>query len=210
MLYRKIRQFIINHLTSDSDKILLVEGARQVGKSYIIRSAGTELYKNFIELNFVKDSEGPRIFKDVKSVDDFYILLSSIYGNRLGDTADTLIFLDEIQEYPQYVTWLKFFREDRRYRFIASGSFLGLSLRSTTSLPVGSVVRKDMYPLDFEEFLIANDFGDEALRMMRERFMTEEPITEGLHNRVMDACSSDISLWAGCQMRSMHIYRRTI
>lgn len=186
MLYRKIRQFIINHLASDSDKILLVEGARQVGKSYIIRSAGTELYKNFIELNFVKDSEGPRIFKDVKSVDDFYILLSSIYGNRLGDTADTLIFLDEIQEYPQYVTWLKFFREDRRYRFIASGSFLGLSLRSTTSLPVGSVVRKDMYPLDFEEFLIANDFGEEALHMMRERFMAEEPITEGLHNRVMD------------------------
>lgn len=186
MLYRKIRQFIVSHLTSDSDKILLVEGARQVGKSYIIRDVGTEMFDNFIELNFVKDSEGPQIFKDVKSVDDFYILLSSLYGSRLGDKRDTLIFLDEIQEYPQYITWLKFFREDARYRFIASGSFLGLSLRDTTSLPVGSVVRKDMYPLDFEEFLIANDFGADALRMMRERFMAEEPIIEGLHNRVMD------------------------
>ncbi len=186
MLYRKIRQFIINHLTSDSDKILLVEGARQVGKSYIIRDVGTEMFANFIELNFVKDSEGSRVFKDVKSVDDFYILLSSLYGSRLGDKTNTLIFLDEIQEYPQYVTWLKFLREDGRYRFIASGSFLGLSLRDTISLPVGSVVRKVMYPLDLEEFLIANDFGADALQMMRERFNNEEPIIEGLHNRVMD------------------------
>lgn len=186
MLYRKIRHFIVIHLASDSDKILLVEGARQVGKSYIIRDVGTEMFTNFIELNFVKDSEGSHVFKDVKSVDDFYILLSSLYGSRLGDKTDTLIFLDEIQEYPQYVTWLKFLREDGRYRFIASGSFLGLSLRDTTSLPVGSVVRKVMYPLDFEEFLIANDFGADALQMMRERFTNEEPIIEGLHNRVMD------------------------
>lgn len=186
MLYRKIRHFIVSHLASDSDKILLVEGARQVGKSYIIRDVGTEMFANFIELNFVKDSEGSRVFKDVKSVDDFYILLSSLYGSRLGDKTDTLIFLDEIQEYPQYVTWLKFLREDGRYRFIASGSFLGLSLRDTTSLPVGSVVRKVMYPLDFEEFLFANDFGADALQMMRERFTNEEPIIEGLHNRVMD------------------------
>lgn len=186
MLYRKIRHFIVSHLASDSDKILLVEGARQVGKSYIIRDVGTEMFTNFIELNFVKDSEGSHVFKDVKSVDDFYILLSSLYGSRLGDKTDTLIFLDEIQEYPQYVTWLKFLREDGRYRFIASGSFLGLSLRDTTSLPVGSVVRKVMYPLDFEEFLIANDFGADALQMMRERFTNEEPIIEGLHNRVMD------------------------
>lgn len=186
MLYRKIRHVIVSHLASDSDKILLVEGARQVGKSYIIRDVGTEMFTNFIELNFVKDSEGSHVFKDVKSVDDFYILLSSLYGSRLGDKTDTLIFLDEIQEYPQYVTWLKFLREDGRYRFIASGSFLGLSLRDTTSLPVGSVVRKVMYPLDFEEFLIANDFGADALQMMRERFTNEEPIIEGLHNRVMD------------------------
>lgn len=144
------------------------------------------MFTNFIELNFVKDSEGSHVFKDVKSVDDFYILLSSLYGSRLGDKTDTLIFLDEIQEYPQYVTWLKFLREDGRYRFIASGSFLGLSLRDTTSLPVGSVVRKVMYSLDFEEFLIANDFGVDALQMMRERFTNEEPIIEGLHNRVMD------------------------
>lgn len=186
MLFRKIRKTIANHLSSGSDKILLVEGARQVGKSYIIRNVGEELFLNFIELNFVKDNEGLQIFKNVRSVEDFYLLLSSMYGSRLGDCSDTLIFLDEIQEYPQYITWLKFLREDRRYSFIASGSFLGLSLRDTTSLPVGSVVRKEMYPLDFEEFLIANDFGADVLAVMKQKFLQHESVMEGLHNRVMD------------------------
>ena len=186
MLFRKIRKTIANHLSSGSDKILLVEGARQVGKSYIIRNVGEELFPNFIELNFVKDNEGLQIFKNVRSVEDFYLLLSSMYGSRLGDCSDTLIFLDEIQEYPQYITWLKFLREDRRYSFIASGSFLGLSLRDTTSLPVGSVVRKEMYPLDFEEFLIANDFGADVLAVMKQKFLQHESVMEGLHNRVMD------------------------
>lgn len=147
---------------------------------------GEELFPNFIELNFVKDNEGLQIFKNVRSVEDFYLLLSSMYGSRLGDCSDTLIFLDEIQEYPQYITWLKFLREDRRYSFIASGSFLGLSLRDTTSLPVGSVVRKEMYPLDFEEFLIANDFGADVLAVMKQKFLQHESVMEGLHNRVMD------------------------
>lgn len=98
MLFRKIRKTIANHLSSGSDKILLVEGARQVGKSYIIRNVGEELFPNFIELNFVKDNEGLQIFKNVRSVEDFYLLLSSMYGSRLGDCSDTLIFLDEIQE----------------------------------------------------------------------------------------------------------------
>lgn len=186
MLFRKIRKTIANHLSSGSDKILLVEGARQVGKSYIIRNVGEELFPNFIELNFVKDNEGLQIFKNVRSVEDFYLLLSSMYGSRLGDCSDTLIFLDEIQEYPQYITWLKFLREDRRYSFIASGRFLGLSLRDTTSLPVGSVVRKEMYPLDFEEFLIANDFGADVLAVMKQKFLQHESVMEGLHNRVMD------------------------
>lgn len=69
MLYRKIRQLIYNHLSSSSDKIMVIEGARQVGKSYIIRNVGTELFHNFIELNFVKDSEGPKLFENVKSID---------------------------------------------------------------------------------------------------------------------------------------------
>ncbi len=186
MLYRKIRQLIYNHLSSSSDKIMVIEGARQVGKSYIIRNVGTELFHNFIELNFVKDSEGPKLFENVKSIDEFYLLLSSIHGSKMGNWDDTLIFLDEIQHYPQFITWLKFFRESHRFRFIASGSFLGLSLRDTTSLPIGSVVCKEMYPLDFEEFLIANDFGHEAISALRHMFDRRESPSEGLHTRLMD------------------------
>lgn len=77
-----------------------------------------------------------------------------VAGQQLNVNDDTLVFLDEIQEYPQYLTILKFLREDRKYRFIASGSLLGVTLKSTTSIPVGSVIVKQMFQLDFEEFLL--------------------------------------------------------
>lgn len=131
MLKRKIAKIIEDHITSDSDKILIIEGARQIGKSYIIRTVGKAHYRNFIEINFVKDDEGPQLFKNIHTLEEFYFILSSIHGKKLGDFSDTLIFLDEIQQYPQYLTLLKFFREDRRFRYIASGSLLGITLRSS-------------------------------------------------------------------------------
>ncbi len=79
-----------------------------------------------------------------------------VAGQQLNVNDDTLVFLDEIQEYPQYLTMLKFLREDRKYRFIASGSLLGVTLKSTTSIPAGSVIVKQIFQLDFEEFLIVN------------------------------------------------------
>ncbi len=79
-----------------------------------------------------------------------------VAGQQINVNDDTLVFLDEIQEYPQYLTMLKFLREDRKYRFIASGSLLGVTLKSTTSIPAGSVIVKQMFQLDFEEFLIVN------------------------------------------------------
>lgn len=185
MLRRKIEPFIINHLTSSSDKILLIEGARQIGKSFIIRKVGRELFPNFVEINFVRDAEGDRAFGQVRSIEDFYLLLSSYYGQRLGNWDDTLVFLDEIQQYPQYLTWLKFLREDRRYRFIASGSFLGIALRHTTSVPVGSVVRKSMYQLDFEEFMWANGVGDDVIDYLRRQWRSGESLSEALHERLM-------------------------
>ncbi len=77
-----------------------------------------------------------------------------VAGQQLNVNDDTLVFLDEIQEYPQYLTMLKFLREDRKYRFIASGSLLGVTLKSTTSIPAGSVIVKQMFQLDFEKFLL--------------------------------------------------------
>ncbi len=185
MLRRKIAKDIEEHITSNSDKILIVEGARQIGKSYIIRTVGNAHYKNFIEINFVKDDEGQQVFKNIHTLDEFYLTLASVYGKKLGDFSDTLIFLDEIQQYPQYLTLLKFMREDHRFRYIASGSLLGLTLRSTTSIPVGSIIRKEMYQLDFEEFLYANGVGEEAISAMRAKFEKGEGLSEPLHNHFL-------------------------
>ena len=186
MLYRKITSYIEDYLKSDTDKILVLEGARQIGKSFSIREAGTRLYSNFVEINFVEDDEGDQLFKNIHKKEDFYLTLSMVAGDKLKNRNETLVFLDEIQHYPQYLTMLKFFREDGRYRYITSGSLLGITLKSTTSIPVGSIIRKEMFQLDFEEFLIANGFGAEALNMMRQSYENRQTLSEEHHSRVLD------------------------
>ena len=186
MLKRKITRYLEQHLVSASNKILLVEGARQVGKSYVIREVGQRLFANYVELNFVTDNEGVQLFKNVHTVDEFYLRLSSVAGDRLGNYNDTLIFLDEIQCYPQYLTLLKFLREEQKYRFIASGSALGMALRHTTSIPVGSVIIKKMYPLDFEEFLWANNYGENAISNLYSHFINQQPLSEEQHEQLLE------------------------
>ena len=186
MLYRKITSYIEDYLKSDTDKILVLEGARQIGKSFSIREAGTRLYPNYVEINFVEDDEGDQLFKNIHKKEDFYLTLSMVAGDRLSGRDNTLVFLDEIQHYPQYLTMLKFLREDGRYRYIASGSLLGITLQDTTSIPVGSIIRKEMFQLDFEEFLIANGFGTEAIAMLRHSYENRESLTEEHHNHVLD------------------------
>lgn len=186
MLYRKIESYIEAHLKSDDDRIMILEGARQIGKSFIIREVGNRLYDNYIELNFVKDDEGDGLFREIKGTEDFYFILSSKYGKSLGNYDNTLIFLDEIQHYPQYLTLLKFFRSDHRYRFITSGSLLGLALNETTSIPVGSVIRKKMHQLDFEEFIIALGFGKDAIETVRKKIEEGTSLDETLHNYIMN------------------------
>ena len=186
MLYRKITSYLEDYLKSDSDKILILEGARQVGKSFSIREVGSRLYPNYVEINFVEDDEGMQLFKNIHKKEDFYLTLSMVAGDKLSNHDDTLVFLDEIQHYPQFLTMLKFLREDGRYRYIASGSLLGLTLQDTTSIPVGSIIRKEMFQLDFEEFLIANDFGAEAINMLRKSYMNHQSLSNERHNHVMD------------------------
>ena len=85
MLYRKIESFIRNHLESKNNKILLIEGARQIGKTYIIRKVSKELFPNYIEINFVTDAAGAKIFENVRSVEDFYFALSTVAGDKMKD-----------------------------------------------------------------------------------------------------------------------------
>ncbi len=185
MLYRKIGAYIEEHLKSDEEKILLIEGARQIGKSYIVRSVGGELYENFVEINFVEDDQGERIFKEVRSTEEFYLKLSMVAGARLDSYENTLVFIDEIQQYPQFLTLLKFLKQERRFRFIGSGSLLGIALKGTVSAPAGSVIPKKMYQLDFEEFLMANSFGMEALEYLRESFELRRSLPEEVHAKVL-------------------------
>ena len=185
MLYRKIRADIEAHLSSGNDKIMVIEGARQIGKSYIIREVGNRLYKNFVEVNFAKDDETEGLFRNIRRLDEFYMTLSMVAGGKLGDRSDTLIFLDEIQHYPQYLTLLKFLREEGKFTYIASGSLLGIALRNTASIPVGSIIRKQMYQLDFEEWLIAEGWGREALDFVRDCYRRRVSLSEAQHEKLL-------------------------
>lgn len=186
MLKRKIQAYIEQYLKSNSNKMLVIDGARQIGKSFIIREVGSRLFPNFIEVNFAKDKNGPKVFAEANTVEKFYFQLSTIAGEKMREKVNTLVFLDEIQAYPHMLTMVKFLKEDDRFTYIASGSQLGVTLRQTVSIPVGSLEIKHMYQLDFEEFLWANGFGETAISELRKRFENGESLDENLHVRMLD------------------------
>ena len=186
MLYRKISSIIEEHLKSGSSKILLVDGARQVGKTYIIRHVGEKLFPNYIEINMVEDFLGAKLFEGIKSVEDFYLQVSMLHGNKMKEKENTLIFIDEIQAYPHLLTLLKFLSQDDKFTFIASGSLLGVTLSETTSIPMGSIRKVRMFPLDFEEFLYANGMNRIVISSMRKKYERLEALDEPMHNKMMD------------------------
>ncbi len=186
MLYRKIAALIEEHLTSDTSKVLLIDGARQVGKSYIIRYVGNKLYKNYIEIDMQEDKEGDGLFSGVKTIEDFYLAVSMIHGDKLGSKKDTLIFIDEIQTYPNLLTLLKFLVKDDRYTYIASGSLLGITLKETSSIPMGSIRKVRMFPLDFEEFLYANGVSKLVIDTMYKCFKEKRALEETMHDKLLD------------------------
>lgn len=185
MLYRKIAQDIESFLRNEPQKILLVNGARQIGKSFIIREVCRRMFPNYVELNLKEDQEGAQLFSQVATTNDFYLQLSVVAGAQLGERSDTIVFLDEIQAYPHLMTMLKFLNAEGRYRYIASGSQLGVALSQTASVPLGSIAIRQMYPLDFEEFLLAMNCSAEAIATMRDCFEREESLSEPLHNYMM-------------------------
>ena len=186
MLYRKIASKIESFLKSEKKRMLVVSGARQVGKSYIIREVGMRLYSNFIEVNMEEDKQSNRLFENARTVEDFMIALSTIAGAKMKDSEKTLVFIDEIQSYSHLLTLAKFLVEDGRFTYIASGSQLGIALKTTQSIPIGSIELLSMYPLDFEEFLIANGVGELLINEMRRKFEAKEALNESLHMKVMD------------------------
>lgn len=185
MLYRKFVHRIEDFLLNEPHKILLVNGARQIGKSFLIRYVGKKLFRNYVEINLKEDSEGMRIFADVKTTNDFYMQLGALAGNKLGRRDNTIVFLDEIQSYPHLMTMLKFLNQESRYTYIASGSQLGVALAQTASVPIGSIAIEEMYPLDFEEFLLAMGCSEETIKGIRIKFIAGEALNESLHNYML-------------------------
>ena len=186
MLYRKISKRIETYLSSDSDRMLLIDGARQIGKSYIVRWVGQKMFSNYIEINMEEDKLGDRIFADAKTTKDFYMALSVVAGDKMKDKENTLVFIDEIQAYDHLLTLVKFLMREKKFTYIASGSLLGVTLKNTQSVPIGSLDVEHMYPMDFEEFLYANGIGGMAIESMRDSFMNNQALSDALHNKMMD------------------------
>lgn len=153
MLKRKLETTIREHLKNNSQQILLVEGAIQTGKTYLIDHVARDLFENYIKIDMIEDSVKERNFADAKTVDEFFLRLSMGHGDVLASPGKKLIFIDEIQEYPHMLTLLKFLAERKDCTFVASGSMLGVALRETSSIPMGAIRKIRMFPLDFEEFL---------------------------------------------------------
>ena len=184
MFYRKIEERINRYYADKNAKILVIDGARQIGKSFIIRETGKKFFKHFVEINLKDDSEGDKLFESVRTTEDFYLQVSALYGNNLGDVSDTMIFLDEIQVYPHLLTMLKPLKADARYRYICSGSLLGITLQHTF-IPMGSMDEVKMFPMDFEEFLLANNVGKDVISYLRKCFADQTPPSEGIHKTIL-------------------------
>ena len=186
MLYRKIVKRIEEYFSLNSDRMLLIDGARQVGKSYIIRHVGEKMFSNYIEINMEEDKLGERVFAEAKTTKDFYLALSIIAGDKMKERENTLVFIDEIQAYDHLLTLVKFLMKEKRFTYIASGSLLGVTLKNTQSVPIGSLDIQHMYPMDFEEFLYANGVGELAIESMRESFNNNQALSDTMHNKMMD------------------------
>lgn len=183
MLKRKIDKYI-KHYYETSRNALLITGARQTGKTYSIRQFGKS-FKSFIEINFIEMPEAVELFKGAKSSNDILFRLSLVTSVPLIK-GETLIFFDEIQRCPDIVTAIKFLVDEGSYRYILSGSLLGVELKDLRSEPVGYMGIKDMYPLDFEEFISCVGINDTVIGALREAWQNRTAVDEFVHKKIME------------------------
>ena len=184
MIKRKIHNHLVNFFKNDH-KALLITGARQIGKTYSIRQFGREHFKHFVEINFIEDPSLANLFSGARNSQDLLLRLSAKFGKKLVK-GETLIFLDEVQECPEVVTAIKFLVEEGSYRYVLSGSLLGVELKNLRSVPVGYMAVKDMYPLDFEEFSTALGISEQVFDALKSCFEAEKPVDEFVHEKMME------------------------
>lgn len=182
MIKRDISDYL-DSFFKKTEKALLVDGARQVGKTFSIRDFGERNFKKTIEINFVKTPAATSIFKNTESAEDILLRISAFAKTELI-RGDTLIFFDEIQECPEVVTAVKFLVEEGSCRYIMSGSLLGVTLKDIRSEPVGYMDVKEMYPLDFKEFIFALGVSSQVFESVRAAWERKEPVDDFIHERL--------------------------
>jgi predicted AAA+ superfamily ATPase len=185
MLRRKILETLKNWKNTKKNECLLVKGARQIGKTFIIDKFGRDFYKKYIYINFLEKPELKALFDESLETDEIYKKLSLAFMNIEFIPGDTLIFIDEIQECPNARTALKFLALDNRYDIIASGSLLGINYKEVPSIPVGYEKQIEMHSLDFEEFLWATGYSEQVIAYVKEYFFSLEKIPESMNTQMM-------------------------
>ena len=188
MLKRKIEQKLIKWKNTPGRNPLILKGCRQCGKTFSVCDFAKKNYKHTVYLNFFKNPAYNAIFQGDLDVENITIMMSALLGSdAIFEPGQTVIILDEIQECPDARTALKFFKEDGRYDVIGTGSLLGVNGygKQPKSIPVGYETVIEMYPLDFEEFLWANDISDVIIGKLKECFEKEIPVSEALHQKMM-------------------------
>lgn len=185
MLKRKIINRLIEWKKETSNKALLIKGARQVGKTTIVRQFAKAHYKNFIEINFEQMPIAKQAFEGNLDARSILINLSAMGFGPL-EPGKTLIFFDEIQSCPKARTAIKFLVEDGQYDYIESGSLLGINYKDVSSYPVGFEHELDMYPLDFEEFLWACNISEDVINILKDSYDNLRHVPDFLHQQIME------------------------
>ena len=181
MLKRKAYDRLIQWKNSNDKKALCITGARQIGKTTLIREFARENYENFVEINFITEPGASEIFSGSLNADSIITNLTA-YTRKAMEQGKTLVFLDEIQECPEARTAIKFLVEDGRFDYIESGSMLGVRHKSVKSYPVGYEEIYCMYPMDFEEYLWANGVQISTIEYLYECFNEQLPVNASVHD----------------------------
>ena len=184
MLRRKITRRIEDFYRNHPQKAMMIIGARQVGKSYIIEDYATKHYDSVIKVDLIENPDYVSLFSDARSAEDVLLRLSALFGDRMIP-GKTMIFFDEVQECRELITQIKYLVQDGTYDYILSGSLLGTVFKDIISVPVGYMDIVEMYPLDFEEFAEANGVGSKVIDALRNAFEMKEPVDSFLHERMM-------------------------
>lgn len=185
MLKRKVEKRLLKWKNQKKKKCLIVQGARQTGKTYAITRFGETHYDELVAINFKETPSASEIFAGDLDVESLLLSLRFRYPDKEILPKRTLIFLDEIQECEEAITSLKFWSVDGRFDVIASGSLLGIDYKRASSYPVGYVETIEMYGLDLEEFLWAQGISEEIIERLRGYFRTGRAVPEAIHKEMM-------------------------